>query len=164
MLRSRSCARRGWRRTSSSSIPVPCSRSRKTWCTTSRTTAGGCGSWPRGSTAVVNGEVLLQKGTRGATRSASDGSCERSSRATCSTLLALQAVQHLQRQLVTAERRHQIRALDALAHREQHLARDLHAFLAPGLAAGARPHPLADHFGDLQAGAFAVEERAFLLP
>src|SRR5467141_103763 len=64
----------------------------------------------------------------------------RAALATCSTLLPLQAVQHLQRQLVTAERRHQIGALDALAHREQHLACDLHALLARGLAAGRLAH------------------------
>src|SRR5262249_47916705 len=70
------------------------------------------------------------------------------------TPLSLQAVQHLQRQLVTAERRHQIRALDALAHREQHLACDLDAFLARGLAARRLAHPLADHFRDPHAGDF----------
>src|SRR2546426_12596694 len=36
----------GWPRISSSSIPTPSLRSRKTSCTISRPTAGGCASWP----------------------------------------------------------------------------------------------------------------------
>src|SRR3989441_5594763 len=164
-------------------------------CTVSAAPAGGCGSWPRGSTTPWSTARFSSRRerTRGATPAAccttpvsrasqrpglaanrvssppctstrhAPRSSKRAALAECSTRLSLQAVQHLQRQLVTAERRHQIGALDALAHREQHLARDLHALLARGLAAGRLAHPLADHFGDLHAGDFVVEELGILV-
>src|SRR4029453_6696436 len=49
--------------------------------------------------------------------------------------LPLQAVEDLERELVATERRHEVGALDAVAHREEHLAGDLDPFLARGLAA-----------------------------
>src|SRR6185369_1530278 len=59
----------------------------------------------------------------------------RRSRSSLTVGSALEAVQHLESELVAAEGRHQVGALDAVAHGEQHLARDLDAFLPRGVAA-----------------------------
>jgi len=60
-------------------------------------------------------------------------------------------------------RRHQIRVPNAIAHREQHLARDLDVFLARGLATRRLAHPFADHFGDLHAGNFVTKGLGILV-
>ena len=61
---------------------------------------------------------------------------------------ALEAVEDLEGELEAAERGHQVGALDAVAHGEEHLAGDLHTFLARLGAAG-----VADDFLDICRGA-----------
>src|SRR4051812_24505344 len=63
-----------------------------------------------------------------------------------------------ERHLVAPERRHDVGAGDAIAHRREHLARDAHALFARGWAAARGLHSSAHFGGDLHARDLVVEE------
>ena len=69
-----------------------------------------------------------------------------------------EAVDHLEGELEALERRHDVRAGDAMAYGAQHLSRDGDALLARLRAGSGEAHALAHALGHLHAGHLVVEE------
>src|SRR5690606_9182857 len=65
---------------------------------------------------------------------------------------------HPERELVAAERRHDVRPVDTVLDHREHLARDAHALVAPLGAAAGHAHALSDVDGDAHAGDLVVQE------